>query len=45
MRYVFSLSVGILSFLFLSGCASTQLEAPCNQHATFCGTKTKINSW
>jgi hypothetical protein len=28
----------------LTGCA-TELKAPCDEHATFCGTKTKINQW
>ncbi|MCH9754959.1 MAG: hypothetical protein WAW84_06280 [Candidatus Rickettsiella isopodorum] len=31
--------------LCLTSCASTPLQAPCDANATFCGTKTKINSW
>lgn len=31
--------------LSLSSCASKPLQAPCDANATFCGTKTKINSW
>jgi len=30
---------------FLCGCASQNLKAPCDQYATFCGQKTKINQW
>ncbi len=31
--------------LCLTSCANTPLQAPCDANATFCGTKTKINSW
>jgi len=31
--------------LLLTACASDPLKAPCNEHASFCGTKTKINHW
>lgn len=33
-----------LSF-FMMACASQPLKAPCDEHAHFCGTKTKINQW
>ncbi len=40
------LSILILfSALCLASCANTPLKAPCDANATFCGTKTKINSW
>ena len=40
------LSVLILfSALCLASCVNTPLQAPCDANATFCGTKTKINSW
>lgn len=29
----------------ITGCASEGLKAPCNQYASFCGSKTKINHW
>ncbi|HSW69153.1 MAG TPA: hypothetical protein VLI69_03200 [Gammaproteobacteria bacterium] len=29
----------------LTGCASQGLKAPCDQYASFCGKKTKINHW
>jgi hypothetical protein len=39
----------LLTLLILAGlmtsCASEGLKAPCNQHASFCGSKTKINHW
>jgi hypothetical protein len=40
-------SIGALLVLvgMMTGCASTSLKAPCDHHATFCGTKTKINRW
>lgn len=31
--------------IFMTGCASEGMKAPCNQYATFCGSKTKINHW
>ena len=35
-----------LSINFLTGCTTQGgLPAPCDQYATFCGTKTKINQW
>lgn len=41
MRYIFSV---VLLVLLLNGC-STELKAPCDAHATYCGEKTKINQW
>ena len=35
----------LFSALCLASCANTPLKAPCDANATFCGTKTKINSW
>jgi hypothetical protein len=35
----------LLLTLFLTGCATKPLQAPCDANATFCGTKTKINTW
>ncbi|MFM2322701.1 MAG: hypothetical protein RLZZ225_854 [Pseudomonadota bacterium] len=35
----------LFSALCLANCASKPLQAPCDANATFCGTKTKINSW
>lgn len=35
----------ILLSLVIVGCSSYPLKAPCNEYATFCGTKTKINHW
>jgi len=29
----------------LTGCANQGLKAPCDQYASFCGSKTKINHW
>lgn len=39
-----SLLIFILAFA-LTSCASKALQAPCDEQATFCGKKTKINSW
>ena len=37
------LGIIFLISVLLSACASTPLKAPCDQYASFCGTKTKIN--
>lgn len=29
----------------MTGCASEGMMSPCNAHASFCGSKTKINHW
>lgn len=29
----------------MTGCASQGMKSPCNEHANFCGNKTKINLW
>lgn len=34
-----------LIITLMTGCASETLKSPCNQYASFCGTKTKINHW
>lgn len=39
------LGIIFLMSVLLSACASSPLKAPCDAHATFCGTKTKINHW
>lgn len=39
------LSIIFLMTLFMTACASSPLKAPCDQHASFCGSKTKINHW
>jgi len=39
------LGLVFLMGVLLSACASEPLKAPCNQYASFCGTKTKINQW
>lgn len=41
MKFVFVVFLSVL----VTACASEPLKAPCDQHATFCGTKTKINQW
>lgn len=35
----------MLMSLFIAACTSDPLKAPCDQYATFCGPKTKINQW
>lgn len=39
------LGLVLVMSVLLSACASGPLKAPCNQYATFCGTKTPINQW
>jgi hypothetical protein len=34
----------VVTSVLLAGCATHSLNAPCNRFATFCGTKTKINT-
>lgn len=29
----------------MTGCASEGMKSPCDQYASFCGSKTKINHW
>jgi hypothetical protein len=36
--------IAIIS-ISLSACTHETLTAPCDQYATFCGKKTKINAW
>lgn len=31
--------------LFVSGCATDAMKAPCDQQGNFCGRKIKINQW
>ncbi|MBV9575903.1 MAG: hypothetical protein JO149_04710 [Gammaproteobacteria bacterium] len=42
-----NIKVGLffLMALFLTACTSNPLKAPCDQYASFCGTKTPINHW
>jgi hypothetical protein len=35
----------ILISLLMTACATHSLNAPCDQYAHFCGSKTKINQW
>jgi len=35
----------LFTTMFLTACVSQPLKAPCDEHANFCGTKTKINQW
>ena len=39
------LGLVFLMSMLISACVSGPLKAPCNEHASFCGTKTKINQW
>ena len=43
MKYAVNGCVVVLLSLIISACASDPMKAPCNAHASFCGTKTKIN--
>lgn len=39
------LGLTLLICLIMTGCATGQMTAPCDQYASFCGAKTKINQW
>lgn len=39
------LGIIFLMSVLVSACVSSPLQAPCNEHASFCGSKTKINRW
>jgi len=39
------LGILFLMSVLLSACVSSPLQAPCDAHASFCGSKTKINHW
>jgi hypothetical protein len=39
------LSLVIIISLLMTACATHSLNAPCDQDAHFCGSKTKINQW
>jgi len=46
-NYSLQMRLGIIFLMSVltSACVSTPLKAPCDAHASFCGTKTKINRW
>jgi len=45
MKNIFNIIVFFgLSMCFL-GCASSEVKAPCDYQAHFCGSKVKINQW
>jgi hypothetical protein len=39
------LGIIFLMSILMSACTSAPLKAPCDAHASFCGSKTKINRW
>lgn len=45
MKNELQLGLVFLLSVMISACASGPLKAPCDEHATFCGTQTKINQW
>lgn len=42
---MWKIGLAVLFSIFLSACTSNPMKAPCDQYASFCGTKTKINQW
>lgn len=44
MNLQIKLGLIFLMSVLVTACVSTPLKAPCDQHATFCGVKTKINN-
>jgi len=45
LSVLLKLGVIFIASMLLSACANEPMKAPCNQYASFCGTKTKINHW
>lgn len=45
MNVEIKLGIIFLMSVLMVACANGPLKAPCNQNASFCGTKTKINQW
>lgn len=45
MKNELQLCLVFLMSVVMTACATGPLKAPCDEHATFCGTKTKINQW
>jgi len=41
----FKISLIVLISMIITACATGPLQAPCDQQAHFCGSKTKINHW
>lgn len=35
----------VLVSLLITACTSDPFKAPCDEYASFCGAKTKINQW
>ena len=45
MKNEIKLGLVFLLSVMITACANDPLKAPCDTHAHFCGTKTKINHW
>lgn len=45
MKNVINVCVIFCLALFVTGCATDTLKAPCDNHGNFCGKKIKINQW
>ncbi len=47
MKNIKKITLGglLLSFLVLTGCATTQLDAPCDAYGHNCDPKVPINQW
>lgn len=45
MKNEIQLGLVFLLSILISACATDQLKAPCDYHARYCGSKTKINQW
>ena len=45
MRMKIQFTLILIMSVFIAGCATGSLKAPCDAQAHFCGTKTKINHW
>lgn len=45
MKNIFNMCVLMCLVLFVSGCATDAMKAPCDNQGHFCGRKIKINQW
>ena len=45
MKNLINMFVLMSLALFVSGCATDAMKAPCDQQGHFCGRKIKINQW
>lgn len=45
MKNLINVCVMLSLVLFIAGCATDSMKAPCDNQGHFCGRKIKINQW